>query len=312
MLTCDHSPQEAGRPYSECVMLRVLGPLEAEGPDGPVPVGGPVPRRVLCALLVRPGAVVPVDSPCSTCTRGRMAATTSWQPTSRLREALAGVGGAVPPKLEHRAAATAGGRARGKSTRSGSSRPSSRPTILRVEAATELREALAAWRPPAPFADLQDTAYPSAEAARLTELRGSAGEGLVSASSRVMTRSPPGRGWARLRDDPYRERLWELLVLALYRQGRQGDALEARRRARAGASDGSGVDPGPRLRELEAQVCRPARSLDTAGGPVSRRRASRDPGRELAPRAREPRSGIHAEPVAQLGSGPPVRLSASP
>ena len=43
-------------------MLRVLGPLEVEGPDGPVPVGGPVPRRILCALLVRPGAVVPVDS----------------------------------------------------------------------------------------------------------------------------------------------------------------------------------------------------------------------------------------------------------
>ena len=59
---------------------------------------------------------------------------------------------------------------------------------------------------------------------------------------------------ARLRDDPYRERLWELLVLALYRQGRQGDALEAYRRARAELGDGLGVDPGPRLRELEAQV----------------------------------------------------------
>ena len=44
------------RQYSECVMLRVLGPLEVEGPDGPMPVGGPVPRRILCALLVRPGA----------------------------------------------------------------------------------------------------------------------------------------------------------------------------------------------------------------------------------------------------------------
>ena len=43
-------------------------------------------------------------------------------------------------------------------------------------------------------------------------------------------------------------------MLALYRQGRQGDALEAYRRARAELSDGLGVDPGPRLRELEAQV----------------------------------------------------------
>ena len=43
-------------------------------------------------------------------------------------------------------------------------------------------------------------------------------------------------------------------MLALYRQGRQGDALEAYRRARTELRDGLGVDPGPRLRELEAQV----------------------------------------------------------
>lgn len=44
------------------VMVRVLGPLEVEGPDGAVSVGGPVPRRLLCALLVTPGAVVSVDA----------------------------------------------------------------------------------------------------------------------------------------------------------------------------------------------------------------------------------------------------------
>ena len=58
----------------------------------------------------------------------------------------------------------------------------------------------------------------------------------------------------RLHDDPYREGLWEALVLALYRQGRQADALEAFRRARTELRDGLGVDPGPRLRELEAQI----------------------------------------------------------
>src|SRR3954453_9622072 len=43
-------------------MLRVLGPLALDASDGPISVGGPVPRRILCALLVSPGTVVPVDT----------------------------------------------------------------------------------------------------------------------------------------------------------------------------------------------------------------------------------------------------------
>ena len=44
------------------MIVRVLGPLEVVGPVGPVSVGGPVPRRILCALLVRPGSVVGVNA----------------------------------------------------------------------------------------------------------------------------------------------------------------------------------------------------------------------------------------------------------
>ena len=54
--------------------------------------------------------------------------------------------------------------------------------------------------------------------------------------------------------DPYREGLWELLITALYRAGRQADALAAYRRARARLSDDLGLEPGPRLRQLEQQV----------------------------------------------------------
>ena len=240
-------------------MLRVLGPLEVEGPDGPMPVGGPVPRRILCALLVRPGAVVPVDSLLDAAWGDDpppSAERTLISHITRLREALARLDGTAPPRLEHR-----GGGYRLVVAPEAVDAVRFEQTLLDVknlspvEAAAALREALAAWRPPAPFADLQDTAYPAAEAARLVELRGSAGEALVAA---CLDGSDPtaaaAEAEARLRDDPYRERLWELLVLALYRQGRQGDALEAYRRARAELGDGLGVDPGPRLRELEAQV----------------------------------------------------------
>src|SRR4051812_14308339 len=84
-------------------MLGVLGPLEVTGPDGPVPVGGPVPRRILCALLVRPGAVVPVDGLIDAAwgeSAPPSAERTLVSHLTRLREALAGLGGAAAPRLE--------------------------------------------------------------------------------------------------------------------------------------------------------------------------------------------------------------------
>jgi predicted ATPase/DNA-binding SARP family transcriptional activator len=53
---------------------------------------------------------------------------------------------------------------------------------------------------------------------------------------------------------PYQERLWELLIAALYDAGRQADALAAYQRVRARLADDLGLEPGPRLRELERQV----------------------------------------------------------
>ena len=53
-------------------------------------------------------------------------------------------------------------------------------------------------------------------------------------------------------DDPLREERWRLLVLALYRAGRQGDALAALRRARQTLADELGIEPGPALRSLRA------------------------------------------------------------
>ena len=59
---------------------------------------------------------------------------------------------------------------------------------------------------------------------------------------------------AAITADPYREGLWELLITALYRAGRQSDALAAYQRVRTTLADELGLEPGPRLKELELEV----------------------------------------------------------
>jgi hypothetical protein len=72
---------------------------------------------------------------------------------------------------------------------------------------------------------------------------------------------------AHVAEHPWREDAWRLLALALYRTGRQGDALAVLRRARALLVEQLGVDPGRRLRRLEAEILNHAHHLDPAPGP---------------------------------------------
>ena len=91
-------------------------------------------------------------------------------------------------------------------------------------------------------------------------------------------------GGGRRAPYPYREGLWELLITALYRAGRQADALAAYQRVRARLADELGLEPGPRLQQLEQQI------LDARPGALRRRRAGREPAVAVG-RARRARGG---------------------
>jgi DNA-binding SARP family transcriptional activator/basic membrane lipoprotein Med (substrate-binding protein (PBP1-ABC) superfamily) len=129
-------------------------------------------------------------------------------------------------------------------------------------AAEVLREALALWRG-TPLADLADEPFAGQVVARLDERRLSALEDLYGAE---LAAGRAGDLVAELDDlassHPGRERLWAHLMLALYRSGRQAEALEAFRRARRYLVEELGLEPGEPLRRLEARVLRHDPGLD--------------------------------------------------
>ncbi|MBX6752572.1 MAG: AAA family ATPase, partial [Micromonosporaceae bacterium] len=121
-------------------------------------------------------------------------------------------------------------------------------------AAEILAGALNLWHGPA-FSEYGDQPWARVEADRLTELREVAREQLLDARLRAGEHAVLVPEIERLvAEQPLREERWRLLVLALYRSHRQADALAALRRARQLLADELGVDPGPALQELEAEV----------------------------------------------------------
>lgn len=129
-------------------------------------------------------------------------------------------------------------------------------------AAELLGEALALWRGPA-FADVAYESFARAEIRRLEELRLAAQELRFEAGLRL------GRHAALVADlealvvaNPTRERLAGELMVALYRAGRQVDALEAYGQVRARLSADLGLEPGPELKALQRAILEQAPSLD--------------------------------------------------
>lgn len=124
------------------------------------------------------------------------------------------------------------------------------------ETRTCLQEALALWRG-RPFGDLADHSMLKAEAVRLEEQ-------FVGARERLLALRVDAGEHAEVVPEleelvvahPLRERLWELLMLALWRSGRQADALTAYQGLRGRLVDELGTDPGPQLQELHALILR--------------------------------------------------------
>ncbi|MFC8531479.1 BTAD domain-containing putative transcriptional regulator [Nocardia sp. NPDC057227] len=129
-----------------------------------------------------------------------------------------------------------------------------------------LTEALGWWRGPA-YAEAGQAPWAVAPRTRLTELRLHAIERLAEARIALgETDSAAAELDAHVLEHPWREEGWRLLALALYRSGRQADALGTVRRARAVLRDRLGIDPGPRLARLEREMLNQAEHLDPADG----------------------------------------------
>jgi SARP family transcriptional regulator, regulator of embCAB operon len=124
------------------------------------------------------------------------------------------------------------------------------------QAAMLLRRASELWRGPA-LADLTDVPFVRAEAARLEEQRLGADEDRIDAELALGRHSAlVAELEQRVQRHPMRERLRAQLMLALYRCGRQADALQSYRSGRQVLNDELGLEPGTRLRELEQAVLR--------------------------------------------------------
>lgn len=119
-----------------------------------------------------------------------------------------------------------------------------------------LEQALALWHGPA-FSDLQDWPPAQREAGRLDVLRQEAEEMYVDALMRSgRPRETLARGHAMVRAAPLRERRWELLALAQYQVGSQGEALRTIRQLRAVLARELGIDPSPDMLALEQAILR--------------------------------------------------------
>ena len=162
-----------------------------------------------------------------------------------------------------------------------------------AEAAETLRQALDLWRSPV-LADLADYAFTRPEAARLEELRLAALEARIDADLALGRHDALTAELEQLAaEHPLRERLHGQLMLALYRCGRQAEALAAYRRARDLLAGELGIDPGEPLRRLHAAVLAHDPALDWTVAARPRPKASRagQPAPRLLPRRRDHLAG---------------------
>jgi DNA-binding SARP family transcriptional activator len=235
--------------------FRILGPLEALADDGtPIPLGGAKQRALLAALLLRAGQVVSTDFLIDALwgsAAPRTAPTSLQNSISALRKLLGAE--LLVTRAPGYMLAT-----------NGDSIDLHRFERLLREASGQeapersrlLGEALALWRGD-PLAEAAFEPFAQPEVRRLEELRLGASEDWVDAG---LEAGRSGELVPRLESlvaqFPLRERLRGQLMLALYRSGRQADALAAYQAARRALVEELGLDPGPQLQQLHAAILR--------------------------------------------------------
>jgi DNA-binding SARP family transcriptional activator/tetratricopeptide (TPR) repeat protein len=249
------------------VRFRILGPLEVRGDEGPLKLGGRKQQGLLALLLLRANETVSTEALID----GLWGEEPPESAANALQVYVSGlrklVGADVlltkPPGYvlrvdpEHLDAAhfereIANGR-------------QLIATGALAGAVETLAGALRLWRG-RPLDGLRLGVSAEAEAARLDELRLSAVEDRVDAELRLGRHAHVvAELEALVAEQPHRERLAGLLMLALYRSGRQFEALEVYRATRRNLVEGLGLDPSPALHELERRIL----AQDPALGPES-------------------------------------------
>ena len=239
--------------------FRVLGPVQAVRDGRELALGGPRRRAVLALLLVAGGRVVPAERLAEELwgeSPPPGAAGTLRSHLSRLRTLMAPDAAVVARGGGY---ALAAGPDQLDAARFERLAGAGREALEHGEAAAaagRFREALGLWRGTA-LADVADVEPLAREGARLEELRLVAVEGRIEADVELgLAAEAVGELEALVAENRLRERLWRLLVLALYRCGRQADALAAYRRARTVLAEELGIEPGEELRALEQAVLR--------------------------------------------------------
>jgi predicted ATPase/DNA-binding SARP family transcriptional activator len=264
--------------------FRILGPLEVEGV---ATLGGPKPRALLARLALEAGRVVPVER----------LVDDLWpeEPPKTARHALevyvSTLRRALGPDRVRResggylldAAADDVDAARFGRLAAEGARLLERGDPSPARAA--LADALELWRGPA-LLDVGPSL--AAERARLDSARLAALEDRIEADLRLGRHDEVIAELEQfVQDEPLRERPRRQMMLALYRAGRQADALAAYRSARRQVLDELGLEPSAELRELEAAILRQEPSLDIEPADLRARRRVPTPATPLVGRRRE-------------------------
>jgi DNA-binding SARP family transcriptional activator len=246
--------------------FRILGPLEVVGEQGRIPLGGQKQRALLGGLVVRAGHVVSTDRLLDELwgERPPRSARTSLQNmVSQLRKLLGpGVLVTRPPGYVLQVAPDQVDAVRFERL------VADARGLPAAERSQQIAESLALWRGP-PLADLEFELFAETEVRRLDEVRIEALEERIGADLELGSGSGLVPELEQLvRAHPLRERLRAELMLALYRSGRQAEALEVYHEARRMLADELGLDPGAELKQLYGSILRQEHVLERSPAPA--------------------------------------------